>query len=127
MSCESWCLVGLEGDPHSNGGPLSWFRYYGEVAVDQPHALLHAQQSQPFFSVGRYLLMDLKAVAIVFDFHADSVSELPNGDRDPFGAGVFGDVGQAFLSDAIDDGFPIAVQVLHDLTGVEPNLNAGPL
>src|ERR1043166_3796026 len=109
----------------ADGRALAGRRVDGETAIDQPDALLHAQQAQSFLSFGRKLAFDVEGFAVVFDLHLDAGLEMVQNHVYLTGVGVLRYVGETFLRDAKHDGLLFAVPVFDLIAAREVNPQAG--
>src|SRR6266404_1225212 len=91
-------LFQVEGNFHGHGSSSVGLGFDSKTAIDQAHALLHAQQAQPFFSFCRDLLLHFESFAVVGDLNPEGVFELAQSRGYLSGLGMFGHIGQAFLS-----------------------------
>src|SRR5437879_9996966 len=66
---------GTERNYHPDGGSLAGLRLDHELAIDQPHALLHAQQTEPSLALGEIHRIGCERSSVIRDLHADAVFE----------------------------------------------------
>ena len=96
-------LIRSFADSHEHRRATSLLRFNRQRAADQFSPLAHAVETQPVFDrASAEQLLDREAAAVVLHDGVDLAVVPLQQDADMRGAGVFGDVGQRFLDDAIE-------------------------
>jgi hypothetical protein len=89
--------------------------------VYEPHALLHADQSQTSLSLD---IFEIKALAGIRYIHGDLLGATAQNEPHPGSFGVFAGVSQALLGDPVKAQRNIAGNAPRKVVGIEPGGNA---
>src|SRR6266516_7561721 len=124
-SGQSHSSARVERNHHPNRGSFAGLRLDREFTVDQPDAFLHAQQAEALLASGGIPPPFPKRFPIIGHLHANASPNFADGDLNPAGPGMLGDVGQAFLGDAEQNRFLLATEFFGDAVDAKVNAQAG--
>lgn len=81
--------------------PVIWFSLEAERALQRPHPFFHTDETEPFSSIGRLVVL-VKPASVIMDTETDAAYRAQEPDHDISRAGMLAHVLKAFLQDPIE-------------------------